>query len=60
MKSLTNVSPKNNEIIVAFLDLIDTGIAHGYTLREFRNFIEREQRPACGMCESGYQCEKHV
>lgn len=59
MKSIQNASSKNNEVIVAFLDLIQTGLDRGYTLQEFHDFIARENKPYCGMCESSYKCEKH-
>ena len=45
-------STQNKEIIVAFLDLIDTGIARGYTLQEFHDLIELELNPST----SGIEC----
>lgn len=59
MKSIKHTSPKNNEVIVAFLDLIQTGLDRGYTLQEFHDFIARENKPYCGMCELEFPCDKH-
>ena len=65
MNSIKQVEQKNNVVLTAFIDLIDTGLSQGMTLQQFRDFIEREQRPYCGMCDAyqnekvGEHCTKH-